>query len=330
MPLFPQRNPTTGSRLYTNADLNQRPALEPDMAEPAAPVANPPQHQAGDVPIEYLLAMAKNTLGRGDHLAAEHDAPADDGSVAAYNADAPSVTDSASTRFGRFARQQGSRMWNNAKTVAPVMAFMGGPLGAAADAVMAGGAAQDMATEGPSLGKGAMLAGGAIGALRGLTGVTKALNTERFAGEMDALGAAKSAKQADTVRETVNTARDYRHAGASTEQAGQRAGWPLGRSEQTSVVNHSAPGYAPDPISELMDGQGGAYQRRQNPMDALKRHGSRQTSRPSQAVATGTNNYAPFTNQDLANGGSRGYDVELPAARQEIAALRNLIRSQVR
>lgn len=280
MPLFPQRNPSTGSRLYTNADLRDRQPLGVTLDEPNVPVANPPQHQPGDRSIAALLAEAKRTIGSSGEMLDginSYDSAAEDEALA-ESEDAGTVTDGSNTHRLRDFTQMLAKPAPALATAGLVGAFTpAAPLAAgmmgAADVLAAPDMLRRLIAPGrhESRGGAALEAGAyAFGpAMKGLKALGKSDTTARFARMMDEASEAKSASQAETVRATVNDARDYRHAGASTEQASQRAGWPLGKSSQTGVVNHSGPGYAPDPISSLMDGQAGAF-RRNRPMDALR------------------------------------------------------------
>lgn len=284
MPLFPQRGPSQGSRLFTNADLQDRPALgiTVERDTPNVPVANPPQHQPGDRSIQALLREAQYSIGQSGYLLDDingYDSSAENEALA-ESRDAGTITDSSTQHPVRDFTQALAKPAPALATAGLIGAFTpAAPLAAgmmgASEALAAPDILRRLIAPGrhESRGGAALEAGAyAMGpALKGLKGLGKSDVTARFVAEMDAAAEAKAAQEANTVRETVNTARDYRRAGATTEEAGQRAGWPLGKSEQTAVVNHAAPGYAPDPISEIMDGSGGAYTRKQNPMDALRK-----------------------------------------------------------
>jgi len=352
MPLFPQRNPSTGSRLYTNADLVRRRASAEEDAMPADGgmlATNVPQRQEGDIPIELLLAEARGTLDQGDHLAEEFDDPdasiEDTGEYARYNAEAPSVTDSTMGRVKKSVLHYLKTRPEVISKAAAVDAFIPGPLGVPGRLVQGAESLDDLGDLTPSnIAEHPMQAAGTgLGLLQGVLGlgsVSKGVKmAQRFNRMKPAVrAAATSAKQAATVRGTVETAEEALKGGASRAQASQRAGWPLGKSKQTGIINHSQADTA-SPISEIMEGNGGAFNRPRpaapSPMDALRTLSSEQNLRTNPQTGEifagdSPNRYAPFTNNSLSALGAGPSNTYATSARQEIAALRNLIRQQVR
>ncbi len=109
----------------------------------------------------------------------------------------------------------------------PILKMLGIPSGVSEAAALAG--PPIVRAMGPTMTKvGEAMPSTALSGLRSAINTMKPGMEEPFA----------PATEADSVRTTVNTARELQDKGMSSKQAGQRAGWPLGKSEE---VPYQAP-----------------------------------------------------------------------------------------
>lgn len=333
MPLFPTRGPSQGSRLYTNADLTERPKLGINIERPTtSDVTSQPMPSADGPNVDELLAAARGSLSRANALSAPYDEGeyTDNGNEEAvenYNSLAPSVTDTTTGRLSKLAQRWLQTRPQVIQGAAAVDSFIPGPLGVPGRIITGGEAAADLGSMGLS---GAMKEPGRAGldvlgtlmGVQGLKSVGKGLQGLQKAEQARraAQAAATAAEELGTSTAAGRAAQDRYLArqlegqgykpGAVKKITGVRPGQSTAGSTQTGIINHSNAETA-TPISDIMEGDMGAFRRPQGTaLDAL-----RKVARPTQVPG--------------AEGGQIGLPVGgYRSAQEEITAMRNLLRSR--
>lgn len=198
-------------------------------------------------PVDTAMALAKNPREAGSTLGQLLLAPKVPGAANTVLAEGPTVAGRAISAVGRGAEAAGtSKVARIASKYGPLEAVVrGDPYGLAAAAVP------------PALeygGRGLQKIGGA---LEGLDLSIKENPFRRGAPVPEVVD-----PEAETVRETVKTARGFKDKGMSAKQAGQRAGWPLAQSEEVPYqmpdepVNTDLFPYQKDSLQALREAAG--------------------------------------------------------------------------
>lgn len=283
MPLFPQRGPSQGSRLYTNADLNRRgPAAQDAIPADGGMLSNPPQRQPGDVPFEQLMAQARGSLGRANDLSASVDQGddefpiADEQAAEAYSAEAPSVMDSTGQGLSKSVMHYLKTRPEAISMAAPIDAMIPGPLGVPGRLVTGGQSVADLYDMGFS-GAAQHPVRAGLDALGLMMGVGGARSTAKGVGNMvekegarrAAASAMPTVSKAGQASEARYMARGLDAAGHSKSQVQKLTG--LGPRTPRSISSATPVSHNSTPISELMSGEDGAFRRPSAPMDALRR-----------------------------------------------------------
>ena len=228
---------------YTNADLKRFERKPLSIAvERDREVDTPEPEGQPEVDVAKLLADAKGTLARANRFGDETygEPPAPDAATLARSSRQPSVTDPIAGRLGKMVSDYKARhdyamsqpaeiaLSSLARGIAMPLAFMGsGPAMVGTSAANLAERGTEGITEDPlstAFDVGMM----ATPALRGLRTLTAPRRAAQAA-------AAQAAREAETVGETVSTARDFMAKGATRKEAAQRAGWPLGQSKATRI-----------------------------------------------------------------------------------------------